>query len=62
MDGGTWIFRCQNCGDTFEIEAKTSEQVIEHAKLAPCPHCNIKPVENEIRWHHVIGFRNINTD
>ena len=58
MDRGIWTLRCQKCRETFEVELKAGERIIQYAREAACPHCQNKPDGETVPWHHITTFKN----
>jgi len=60
MDTGLWTLRCQNCGETFTIELKAGQQIVQFARSYICSNCKTKPNDalstQASTWHRVIGF------
>lgn len=51
-----WKFKCQNCGETFEVELTHGQRTVEFARDKSCPSCHKNPANEEIPWHRVVGF------
>ncbi|HEX9443493.1 MAG TPA: hypothetical protein VGA73_05205 [Candidatus Binatia bacterium] len=54
-----WKFKCQNCGDTFDVELTPGQRAVEFARDKTCPNCHKSPANEEIPWHLVVGFRSV---
>jgi hypothetical protein len=37
MDTGIWTVRCQSCRQTFDVELKPTERIIQYAQKETCP-------------------------
>jgi hypothetical protein len=62
MDAGLWTLKCQSCSQTFPLDLKSGEKILNFVKEMACPHCHVKPADVRSdkpspSWHHVVDFQ-----